>query len=128
MTLTPCDRLFMLSETLPKRANRYLSHIREYHSDDEARAAHRLIRLLVKRNYSVSVNDGAEWVLKRSTSIPAILSAMGTTSEDHLIIRDPSGEIAGWFNILWGNSGEELIADHSGNEICESLWKEWASI
>jgi hypothetical protein len=106
----------------------FLSHIREYHSVDEARAAHRFITLLVKRNYSVSVNDGEAWVLKRSVSIPAILSAMGTTGEDHLIIRDPSGEIAGWFNILWGNSGEELIADHSGNEICESLWKEWASL
>jgi hypothetical protein len=94
-------------------------------SPDEAKAARSLVNLILKKGYQVSVNDGCEWVLRRSTSLQDILSVLCTTSEDHLILRDASGEKVGVFYLVWGNSGEELVCDYSANAVMEGIWSEW---
>lgn len=94
-------------------------------SPDEAKAARSLVNLILKKGYQVSVNDGCEWVLKRSTSLQDILSVLCTTSEDHLILRDASGEKIGVFYLVWGNSAEELVCDYSANAVMEGIWSEW---
>jgi hypothetical protein len=92
---------------------------------DEAKAARSLVSLILKKGYEVSVNDGCEWVLRRSTSLHDILSVLCTTGEDHLILRNASGEKVGIFYLVWGNSAEELVCDHSDNAIVDGIWSEW---
>ena len=103
----------------------------KYATAGEARVARKLVRAAIAAGYSVSVNDGEEWTVKRSTSTKVIFDALATTGEDTIGISaaDPSKTIgwhgAGSFLLVYGNdpSGEEIIADHSDNEVCEALYE-----
>lgn len=76
-------------------------------------AAVALIASLLAKEWTVSVYDGEEWVLKRARDRDAILSALASTDADELTIRDASGERIGWASLVWGNGPGELISDCS---------------
>jgi hypothetical protein len=98
----------------------------EYASAGERAVARKLVRNLLSRGLSVSVNDGEEWTVVRSRKEHEILGALATTELDELIAAGDAGERKGWFQLIWGNepSGECLIADHSSNQLCETVWRE----
>jgi hypothetical protein len=79
----------------------------------EQQSARLLIDGALKRNWTVSVFDGEEWALKRSTAPDAIIDAMGNTGEDNLTFRDADGKLVGRAMLVWGNSPVELVADHT---------------
>jgi hypothetical protein len=93
---------------------------------DRIRAEKRMCVALVKacldRGFAVSVNDGEEWVVKRSTDKATILAALFSTDEDQIVIRDASGARAGWFHLIYGNDGYDVVADYTANEVCENIW------
>jgi len=91
----------------------------------EREVASRLIKAAIAAVYSVSVNDGENWTVRRSFRPKAVEDALCTTGEDRLSLHDAAGEHAGSFYLVWGNAadGSELIADHTANETCEKLWK-----
>ena len=80
-----------------------------------------LIRWLLNRNLSVSVYDGGEWTVTRSTNQLEILAALASTGIDELVVADAAGTRLGWFQLIWSNDpdGSELIADCSANDLCE---------
>lgn len=97
-----------------------------YATHGEARVARRLVRAALAAGYTISVNDGEEWTVKRSTREREILDALASTGEDMLRLRLPaSGEAVGSFWLVYGNDpdGSELIADHTDNETCDSLYR-----
>lgn len=102
----------------------------QYATAGERNVARRLIRAALNAGYTVSVHDGEEWTVRRSTNAKAIKDALCTTDEDTLRLHaaDPSKTIgwhdAGSFHLIWGNAddGSELIADYTDNGICEELW------
>jgi hypothetical protein len=90
----------------------------------EKTAAAKLVAAAISSGYTVSVNDGEEWTVKRSTAKAAILDALETTGEDTIRIRDnASGEMIGDIFLVWGNApdGSELICDHTDNPAISSL-------
>ena len=91
----------------------------------EARVARKLVKAMLDAGYTVSVNDGEEWTVKRAWRLKTVLDALASTEADTLRIRNAAGESCGTFYLVWGNdpSGEELIADHSDNEVCERMYK-----
>lgn len=93
-----------------------------YNSTHEREQADVLVRILLDRGYSVSVNDGEEWVLKRSTDRTAILAVLGSTDSDTIRIRDENGDSVATFLLVYGNGPGELIADHTANHYAESVW------
>jgi hypothetical protein len=101
-----------------------MNSLSQYATAGEARVARRLIRAALAEGWTVSVNDGEETTVARSSSERAIFDAMCSTGEDiitiHLAI---SGKRGGSFYLVYGNdpTGEELISDHSDNENCERL-------
>jgi hypothetical protein len=97
----------------------------QYATAGEARVARKLIRAALAEGWSVSVNDGEAWTVKRSTKEREIIDALATTEEDYIRIRAADGERQGTFHLVYGNdeSGEELIADHTDNDICERLFR-----
>lgn len=100
--------------------------LNKYATTGEARVARKLVKAALDAGYLISVNDGEEWTVKRSSSHPAVVDALATTGEDRLLMRLPvSGDVVGSFWLIYGNdpSGEELIADHSDNDACEALYK-----
>jgi hypothetical protein len=98
----------------------------QYATTGEARVARKLIRAALAEGWSVSVNDGYETTVTRSTREREILDAMGTTCEDIITIHLPiGGKSGGRFWLIYGNAedGEELIVDHTDNENCDRLYR-----
>jgi hypothetical protein len=81
----------------------------------EATVARKLVRTILAAGYQVSVHDGEEILLKRSTRFSDIVGVLGETDESVLTIRDANNERVGAIALIWGNdpSGEELIADYT---------------
>lgn len=89
----------------------------------EARIVDQLLRHAFSLGYLVSVNDGEEWVLKRSTDHNEIIAALASTDSDMLAFRDPSlgaPDLVGLVWLIWGND-EDLISDHTDNEKTNHL-------
>jgi len=101
----------------------------QYATAGEARVARKLVKAALAAGYTVSVNDGEEWTVKRSTKEREIIDALATTDEDRLLLRSPTandiGDVIGSFWLIYGNdeSGEELISDHTDNDICARLYR-----
>lgn len=93
----------------------------KYATAGEQAHAKALVRWLLKRGLSVSVNDGEEWTVVRSRNEQAILLSLATTDMDELVVSDAAGTRLGWFQLIWGNDpdGSELVSDCSANQLCE---------
>lgn len=95
----------------------------KYATKGEARVARRLVRAMLARELSVSVNDGEEWTVTRSRSYRTIVDALCTTGEDAIRAYAPTGDSMGTFWLIYGNAedGSELISDHTDNAICDQM-------
>lgn len=94
--------------------------------------ARKTVETLIAANYLISINDGEETVVKRSDDIEHIMRAMFSTDEDYLIVSsraDPKRKV-GWVKFIYGNSGWDVINDHTVNleavlkpvlELCEII-------
>lgn len=98
----------------------------KYATAGERHYARKLVRNLLSRGHYLSVCDGEDWTVVRSRKEEAILMALATTEIDEIIASDAAGTRLGWFQLIWGNApeGDELIADHSANKLCETVWSE----
>jgi hypothetical protein len=83
----------------------------------------RLVKDGLKLGYVVSVCDGEEWTVKKSTSYKAIMGAIQTTDEDIIRFRKADGELVGSFYMVYGNDGYDVISDYSDNDLCKELIK-----
>lgn len=97
--------------------------MQNHYSTGECAAATRLVELLLEQKCLLSVNDGEEWVVKKSDKKTTILEALGSTGEDMIKVRDPAGTVLGVFYLVWGNAddGSELVADQTDNAFCEAI-------
>ena len=89
-------------------------------SADEAQAIDRLLDYAARMGWTVSVFDGEEWTVagEKPSAIPPHL---GSTEMDVLQFRK-DGAPVGRMVLIYGNSGEEVIADHSANDAMEAAW------
>lgn len=96
-----------------------------YAGKEEAVVARRLVRKALELGYAVSVNDGEEWTVKKSTDRMEILSALASTGGDTLKFRNAeTGESVGWMSLLYQNGpGDELIADYGDNPAMAALYE-----
>jgi len=85
-----------------------------------------LITAALQGGNTISVNDSEEYILKRSTSINAIRSALGSSGEDTVLIRNSAGDQLGWFWLIYNNGSDGdpmiVIADYSSNDYCNQIW------
>lgn len=87
---------------------------------EEKRAAGRIIDRALAKGHLISVNDGEEWVVKNSTRRREIMDALQSTDADTLLIRNSACDRIGMIYLVWGNSPDEVVCDHSDNAaICE---------
>jgi len=84
---------------------------------DERRIIKGLVSRALGRGYVVSVNDGEEWSLVRSSSSSAICASIGLTDTTTLVFRDgarrdDAGRLArvGSVFLVHGN-GDEVVCD-----------------
>jgi hypothetical protein len=70
--------------------------------------------------YSISVDDGEAWPVKRSRDMLEITRALMTTDSDRLRFRRPDGSLVGDVFMVWGN-GHECLSDHTDNPDTHAL-------
>jgi hypothetical protein len=87
----------------------------------EKTAAMRVIGRALAKGYLISVCDGEEYTVKRSTNRNAIRAALCSTDADTILVRKSDGEKVGVIWLVWGNSPEEVVADHTDNEAIREI-------
>lgn len=99
-------------------------------TEAEKKAAALLVQICLNKGYFISVNDGEEWVVRRSKALDEIIDALGSTDGDRLHCYDSELHLEGhaskgWFDLIYGNDPDELVSDHLANDVCEEIWQEW---
>jgi len=83
-----------------------------------------LIKHCLSMGCTVSVWDGEEWQVKRSTGYKAIIDAIESVEEAQLRIRQQDAVI-GWALVsAFGLEDDETVVDHT----CTSFMDEWSDI
>ena len=83
-----------------------------------------LIKYSLAQNCLISVWDGEEWQVKRSTGYKAIIDAVESVEEAALRISDKEGNfIATAYVSAFGLEDDETVIDNSDNEFM-SAWDE----
>lgn len=90
--------------------------------ETELKIAKFIIRHALRHGFTVSVNDGEEWVLKRSDDFKAIMEAMFSTDEDDLIVRDKNGKKVVSIALFYGNNGWDVVSDWSAPDLEAVEW------
>jgi hypothetical protein len=85
--------------------------------------ANKIIDDALASGYTVSVYDGEEWPVKRSSNKDEIISALNSTGIDQLKFRDSSGEYVGVCALIWGECGYDLVNDYTVSDAMEKLMK-----
>ncbi|UPW35984.1 hypothetical protein QE320_gp070 [Pseudomonas phage EM] len=67
----------------------------------------------IRLGYAVSVYDGEEWAVKRSTDVKVISDSLQSTDADRVLFVDQQGKGVGSLWAFYGNSAGEVIADHT---------------
>ena len=74
---------------------------------------------LLEANFELTVDDGEDGVLVRSTDPEAIAAAMMLTDEDRLFAyhhaMPDGGKAEGWVYFVYGNDGPDVINDYTTN-------------
>ena len=74
-----------------------------------------ITKLLIAR-YPLSVNDGEETTVRRSSNHDQIFMALKTTDEEYLLVHKPD-QLAyiGWVRFIYGNGEADVINDYTVN-------------
>lgn len=83
-----------------------------------------VVQRALDRGYTISVYDGGDYPLKRSSNLDDILNALGATDEEWIIIRDPRltpRNLIGTIQLVYGNDPDEVVADYSDNLVVEEI-------
>jgi hypothetical protein len=89
----------------------------------ELAIANKIVDDALATNYTISVYDGEDWCLKRSSNKAEIIEALNSTGWDQLKFRDSEGVYVGVVALIWGNAGWELISDYTVSPAMEDLLK-----
>lgn len=77
-----------------------------------------LVKFALAQNCTVSVWDGEEWQVKRSSGYKAIIEAIEGVEEAELIIRDNQGDKMGWARVsAFGLEDDETVINNTVTEF-----------
>lgn len=80
------------------------------------------IKYALNAGHTVSVYDGEEWQVKRSTGYKAIVDAVESVDEAQLRVRDSEGKVIAWALVsAFGLADDETMMDYSDNAFTE-VW------
>lgn len=96
----------------------------------ETEITQRIIKDALARGYSLSVDDGEDITVAKSTDFDEIFNALGSVDEDRLIVFNSVGRI-GSILFVYGNEDGVVAADYATalepmmepiNEWAEAKW------
>jgi hypothetical protein len=73
-----------------------------------------LVDHMLAKGFTISVFDGEEWQVKRSTDVKAINEAILSVEEAELSIRDKDNKSQGWARVsAYGLEPDETVMDNT---------------
>lgn len=78
-----------------------------------------VLRKALAKGYTVSLCDGEEYPLIRSTDMKAITAEIAATDQTYLIFRE-DGQQRGWIWLVHGNH-EDVVSDYTDNQAMREL-------
>ena len=88
----------------------------------ERRICSALIKQVLADGHALSVFDGEEWTVDNSRDAAVIRYALFTTDSDELVVSDLAKKRIGWFSLIYGNDGYDVISDYTANDYCQSVY------
>ena len=87
--------------------------------------ATKIISDAIDLGYKISVDDGRQYVVRNSTDKKNILGAMFSVDDEYLVFTDPYNDrrIIGNVYLVYGNSGWDVICDHTLNDKMSEILK-----
>ena len=85
-----------------------------------------LVKYALAKEMTISVWDGEEWQVKKSTGYKAIVDAIESVDEAQLRIRDKDSNIVAWALIIHDTGEDENVADFSDNEFMNEWFNAYA--
>lgn len=100
-----------------------LTHLSKYDAGVRVRALiereifRRTVAAFLAKGYHLKVNDGEDDATEVITDPAALLEASCSTDEDVLYVYTPDDLVRyeGWVHFVYGNSGWDVIGDHTTN-------------
>lgn len=83
-----------------------------------------LIKNALSKDLTISVWDGEEWQVKRSTSYQDIKDAIESVEVAELRIRDKDKNVLGWAQIVPDLDPDETVADYTDSQLMADLLEE----
>lgn len=82
-----------------------------------------LVEHILSQGHCISVHDGGEWALLRTTDQKAILEIIDSVDECHVRAYESASatKSLGTFYLVLGNDPSEDIADHTDNAYCQAV-------
>lgn len=100
----------------------------EHANEGERLVCRQLIRSILDFGCQVSINDGDEMVVRFSTDLYQILSNMGSTGEDQVVVLDSDNKPKGSFYLVYDNGSEDepmvVISDYTDSPLCNSIYED----
>jgi hypothetical protein len=81
--------------------------------ETERKIVTRVVTDLLAAGCALSVHDGEAFTVRRSRDPDAVLSGMFGADEDLLFVRDATGRKLGFVHFIYGNDGDDVIADYT---------------
>jgi hypothetical protein len=87
-----------------------------------------LVKYSLAAGHTVSVFDGEEWAVKKSTAYQTIISDIESVEEAEIVITDSEGRRIGWALVsAYGLADDETVIDFGLNDYMTE-WEETYSI
>lgn len=84
---------------------------------NEQKAVKKVVESAIRLGYMVSLFDGEEWSVKRSTDKKLIMANVYATDMDKIQFRNKvTGESVGFVLFIYGNCASEVINDHTDTD------------
>jgi len=87
----------------------------------EKRIVRKIVKDALARNWTVTVHDGEEFPVRKSTDLKKIIAATFTTDQDTLIFRDADGNKVGDVALVYGNDGWDVVSDHTSSDVMDEF-------
>ena len=89
----------------------------------EKQIVRKIIKDALAAGYLITVSDGEDYVVSKSSHGPTIFAAMFTTDEDVLIFRnaESGSKMVGHVYLVYGNDGYDVICDYTANDATEAV-------
>lgn len=93
------------------------ANLPDYLKPHDAECVTRLVSECLRRGYTISVHDGEEWAVERSTDPAVIYPAIASTDMDLIRVHGGEGGVThvGTFYLVWGNGPGETICDYTAD-------------